>query len=73
VCVIGINQLRWALELLKCFRVDYRYPDSIVKIVKDLEKQIIELYAKLGGMLQKMKAQRELEEEKEIESEDVES
>uniref|UniRef100_A0A2S2R7B7 Uncharacterized protein n=1 Tax=Sipha flava TaxID=143950 RepID=A0A2S2R7B7_9HEMI len=68
----GINQLRWALELLKCFRVDYRYPDSIVKIVKDLEKQIIELYAKLGGMLQKMKAQRELEEEKEIESEDVE-
>lgn len=71
--VIGINQMRWALEFLKCFRVDYSYPDSIVKIVKDVEKQIIVLYGKLGGMLQKMKEQRVQEEEKEIGVEDAQS
>lgn len=48
----GINQLQWALEFLKCMKVDYNYPASIVKIVNELEERLIKLYAKVGEKIQ---------------------
>lgn len=70
---IGINQMRWALEFLKCFKVEYTYPDSIAKIVKDTEVKIIALYAKLGSKLQEIQTQREMDEEDEIKMDDLQS
>lgn len=50
---------------MKCMRVDNRYPESIGGIVKELEKQLIELYAKVGEKLYEIKKQQELDEERE--------
>lgn len=53
--VTGINQMEWALEFLKCFKVDYNYPESISKIVKTIEKVMIELYSKISEIQHKEK------------------
>ncbi|KAL4135353.1 hypothetical protein QTP88_006968 [Uroleucon formosanum] len=53
----GINQIQWALEFLKCLKVDYNYPESIGKIVKVLEKNMIELYSKISAIQDKAKKQ----------------
>lgn len=47
----GIIQVEWALEFLKCMRVDYSYPESICKIVEVLEKNLMDLYIKYGEKL----------------------
>jgi len=54
---IGINQIQWALEFLRCLKVDYSYPESIGKIVKTLEKNMIELYSKINEIQYKKKMQ----------------
>ncbi|CAH1732585.1 unnamed protein product [Aphis gossypii] len=51
----GINQMEWALEFLKCLKVDYNYPESIGKIVKTIEKVMIELYSKISEIQHKEK------------------
>ncbi|XP_026819418.1 uncharacterized protein LOC113558104 [Rhopalosiphum maidis] len=53
----GINQIQWALEFLKCLKVDYNYPESIGKIVKTIEKVMIELYSKINIIQYKAKLQ----------------
>ncbi|XP_015374785.1 PREDICTED: uncharacterized protein LOC107169506 [Diuraphis noxia] len=53
----GINQIQWALEFLRCLKVDYSYPESIGKIVKTLEKNMIELYSKINEIQYKKKMQ----------------
>ncbi|XP_003247091.1 uncharacterized protein LOC100574014 [Acyrthosiphon pisum] len=53
----GINQIQWALEFLKCLKVDYNYPECIGKIVKILEKNMIELYSKINTIQYKAKQQ----------------
>jgi len=58
----GINQLQWALEFLRCMKVDYGYPESIEKIVGELEEQLISLYAKVGEKMQENKRKKDLEE-----------
>lgn len=58
----GINQLQWALEFLRCMKVDYGYPESIEKIVGELEEQLISLYAKVGEKIQENKRKKDLEE-----------
>jgi len=55
--LIGINQIQWALEFLKCLKVDYNYPESIGKIVKTIEKVMIELYSKINIIQYKAKLQ----------------
>lgn len=57
----GINQLQWALEFLKCMKVDYNYPASIEKIVNELEERLIQLYAKVGGIIQEDIRKKEME------------
>lgn len=57
----GVNQLQWALEFLRCMKVDYGYPDSIAKIVGELEEQLISLYAKVGEKMQENKRKKDLE------------
>lgn len=47
--------MEWALEFLKCFKVDYNYPESIGKIVKTIEKVMIELYSKISEIQHKEK------------------
>ncbi|XP_022175687.1 uncharacterized protein LOC111037427 [Myzus persicae] len=77
---IGVNQLQWALEFLRCMKVDYGYPESIEKIVGELEEQLISLYAKVGEKMQENKRKKDLEEiekekekdEKNLKSSDVE-
>ncbi|XP_060856065.1 uncharacterized protein LOC132933804 [Metopolophium dirhodum] len=59
---IGINQLQWALEFLRCMKVNYGYPESIEKIVGELEEQLISLYAKVGEKMQENKRKKDLEE-----------
>ncbi|XP_025191206.1 uncharacterized protein LOC112591583 [Melanaphis sacchari] len=51
----GINQMQWALEFLKCLKVDYNYPESIGKIVKTIEKVMIEIYSKINNIQYKAK------------------
>lgn len=46
--LVGVNQLKWALEFMKCMKSDYGYPQSIERIVGELEDQLIELYAMIG-------------------------
>lgn len=46
--LVGVNQLQWALEFMKCMKSDYGYPQSIERIVGELEDQLIELYAMIG-------------------------
>ncbi|XP_026818946.1 uncharacterized protein LOC113557570 [Rhopalosiphum maidis] len=58
---IGVNQLQWALEFLRCMKVDYGYPESIGKIVGELEEQLISLYAKVGEKMQENKRKKDLE------------
>lgn len=60
--VIGVNQLQWALEFMRCMKVDYGYPESIGKIVNELENQLITLYAKVGKKIQERNKQKEEEE-----------
>lgn len=57
----GVNQLQWALEFLRCMKVDYGYPDSIAKITGELEEQLISLYAKVGEKMQENKRKKDLE------------
>jgi len=52
---LGINQIQWALEFMKCLKVDYNYPESIGKIVKMLETIMIELYSKINAIQYKLK------------------
>ncbi|VVC27180.1 Hypothetical protein CINCED_3A018569 [Cinara cedri] len=52
---IGINQLQWALQFMQCMKVDNGYPESIGKIVSDLENQLITLYAMVGKVLKEKK------------------
>jgi len=47
---------------------DYNFPENIRKIVKDFEKYLIGVYAKVGEIMQVMKTEEELEEEKEREN-----
>lgn len=63
----GINQIQWALELMKCMRVDFSYPEGIGKIVIVLEKQLLELYAKVGEKLEEIKEKQEKQEQGQIE------
>jgi len=42
-------------------KVDYGYPDSITKIVGELEEQLISLYAKVGEKMQENKRKKDLE------------
>lgn len=50
---------------MKCMRVDNRYPESIGRIVEELEKRLIELYAKVGEKLHEIRTQQELDDERE--------
>ncbi|XP_050444427.1 uncharacterized protein LOC126847985 isoform X2 [Adelges cooleyi] len=61
---IGINQLQWALEFMKCMKIDYGYPESIEKIVNELEDRLISLYAKVGQKLAENNERKKTEEEK---------
>lgn len=61
--ILGINQMQWALEFLKCLKEDYSYPESIRKIVNDLEIQLIDLYAKVGEQMKKNSQEPTKEEE----------
>jgi len=47
---------------------DYTYPESIRKIIKDFEKTLIDYYAKVGEILQGIKEEKEMEEEREQDS-----
>lgn len=52
-------------------KVDYGYPESIEKIVGELEEQLISLYAKVGEKMQENKRKKDLEEiEKEKEKDE---
>lgn len=42
---------------MKCLKVDYNYPENIGKIVKILEKNMIELYSKISAIQYKAKMQ----------------
>ncbi|VVC25304.1 Hypothetical protein CINCED_3A012407 [Cinara cedri] len=53
----GINQVQWALEYMKCMKLDYSYPESIRSIIYVLEKQLMELYAQVGEKLYQSKKQ----------------
>lgn len=33
---------------MRCMKVDYGYPESMEKIINELEDQLLELYAKIG-------------------------
>jgi len=57
---IGINQIQWALEFLKCMKEGYSYPASIGKIVHEIEEQLIKMYAKVGGKLHEIKIKQEM-------------
>lgn len=57
----GVNQLQWALEFLRCMKVDYGYPETIEKIVNELEEKLITLYAKVGEKIQEKKRKKDLE------------
>lgn len=59
--LLGINQMQWTLEFLKCMELEHSYPECIGKIVNELEKQLIELYSKVGEKLKEQKAQKEAE------------
>ncbi|XP_050426978.1 uncharacterized protein LOC126837198 [Adelges cooleyi] len=67
---IGITQLQWALEFMKCMKVDYGYPESIEKIVNELEDQLIALYAKVGQKLHEIKEKKAQEEKARKENEE---
>lgn len=69
----GINQIQWALELMKCMRVDFSYPEGIGKIVIVLEKQLLELYAKVGEKLEEIKEKQEQGEKEEAEENNSQS
>lgn len=56
-----MSQLHWALEFIKCMKVDYGYPESIAKIVNELEDQLIGLYAMVGKKMYTDKQNKELE------------
>lgn len=56
-----MSQLHWALEFIKCMKVDYGYPDSINKIVNQLEDQLIGRYAMVGKKMHTVKQNKELE------------
>jgi len=43
-------------------KVDYGYPESIEKIVSELEELLISLYAKVGEKMQENKRKKDLEE-----------
>lgn len=49
-------------------RVDSKYPESIGRIVEELEKRLIELYAKVGEKLHEIRMQQELDDESESET-----
>lgn len=55
----------WAIHFMKCMRSEYRYPDGIGNVVKELEKQLIGLYAKVGVIVYENKLKEEEEQEKE--------
>lgn len=57
----GINQVQWALEFLKCMKVDYSYPESIRIVVHVLEKYLLQLYAIVGEKLYMIKNKQELD------------
>jgi hypothetical protein len=57
----GVNQLQWALEFLKCMKVDYDYPKSINNVVTELEEQLIRLYAKIGDIMLEEEQRKEEE------------
>lgn len=59
--LLGINQMQWALEFLKCMKLEHSYPECIGKIVYELEKQLIELYSKVSEKLNEQKMQKETE------------
>lgn len=47
---------------MRCMKVDYGYPESIGKIVNELENQLITLYAKVGKKIQERNKQKEEQE-----------
>lgn len=57
--LLGINQLQWALEFMKCMKTDYTYPTSMGNIVKDLEIQMIQLYSQVAEKLQNIQLEKE--------------
>ncbi|XP_050526569.1 uncharacterized protein LOC126897201 [Daktulosphaira vitifoliae] len=69
---IGITQLQWALEFMKCMKVDHGYPESIEKIVGELEDHLIGLYAKVGQKLQDIKEKKAQKEKQQKETDENE-
>lgn len=69
----GINQIEWALEFLKCLKIDYKYPENIGKIVKLLEKIMIELYSKINVIQYKKKMEEDSSVEIEVKETDPKS
>lgn len=70
VCLLGITQLQWALEFMKCMKIDYGYPESIEKIVGELEDQLIGLYAKVGQKLHDIKEKKAQDDKQQKEATD---